>query len=103
MHSSFSLPKSLRTSNIGVAVNSNGNRVTFRSLPDLSMNDDHLMASLDVAEPNLRDIRDSTEANISGDPFFKEFIKGRTVDRSTLFQRKFSGSKDQDDKQVMSL
>lgn len=43
-------------------MNSNLNRVTFRSLPDSSMNGDRYRVSLDVAEPNLRDIRDECQA-----------------------------------------
>jgi hypothetical protein len=85
-----------------VTMNSNRNRVRVRSLPDLSMNDDQFMASLHVAELNLRDIRDYTEAKILGDASFKEFIKGGIVDWSKLFRLKFSGSKDQEAKHVMS-
>jgi hypothetical protein len=66
------------------------------------MNDDQYMALLDVAELNLRDIRDYTEAKISREKSFKGFIKGGIVDRSKLSQRQFSGSKEQADTHVMS-
>ncbi|WP_442431339.1 hypothetical protein [Nitrospira sp. T9] len=66
------------------------------------MNDEQYKASLDVAELNLKDIRGYTEAKISGDASFKEYIKSRFVDCLKPFQRKFSGSKDQDDKHVIS-
>ena len=74
----------------------------YRLLPDLSMKDDQNKASLNGAELNLKDIWGFTDAKISGDASFKEFIEGRIVDWSKPFQRKFTGSKNQDDKLVMS-
>lgn len=68
-----------------MAMNSNANRVTFRSLPSLTISDDQYKASLDVAEPNQRDIKDYIETKISGDAVFKEFIKaGLLVGRSCV-------------------